>query len=417
MAGITGPCPQCNSSISSPHQEGFPKQTVQPSYAQDDSQQFIQQQPLQQLKATGEAIRPEPRLVTAKSQRPEEAHQQVEAYVRVNDQQLAQNIKHTSRAGVSVPSMQKKQKSVLWLRLLIPLLIFLALGKGFFTLVKFLKDDRELTTNQPPLTARSSIEETIAQPAIPKDSELPAIQITPIINPTIDKNPPVAETNQQPTPPLGHEASALLKQFLSAKTFAERKELIFSKKPPNELANSILNRPWPISQISPGSVIPHPAEQLVEYYYEVRFRENSMNFPKSATVLIQQRGNEPPKIIAEPIIDCIGGALVLYAKNPQDQPRDFHVIMDARINCYQDTIPNAAKKSTFYFRAHYNGDDLAIAYANQQSETRQAFNSPLEGLKWKNPIPVVVTLQWNTIEDPKRPFLEVIEIKAKDWNP
>jgi hypothetical protein len=91
--------------------------------------------------------------------------------------------------------------------------------------------------------------------------------------------------------------------------------------------------------------------------------------------------------------------------------------MDARINCYQDTIPNAAKKSTFYFRAHYNGDDLAIAYANQQSETRQAFNSPLEGLKWKNPIPVVVTLQWNTIEDPKRPFLEVIEIKAKDWNP
>ena len=32
-------------------------------------------------------------------------------------------------------------------------------------------------------------------------------------------------------------------------------------------------------------------------------------------------------------------------------------------------------------------------------------------------MPAIVTLQWNTTEDGKRAFLEVLVIKAKNWNP
>jgi hypothetical protein len=98
-------------------------------------------------------------------------------------------------------------------------------------------------------------------------------------------------------------------------------------------------------------------------------------------------------------------------------PEDFYVIMDARSRCFDDTVPNAAKKSTFFLRAHNSGADIATAYANEQSATRKLFDDPIDGLKWKNPIPVVITLQWNTSEDSNRPFLEIMEIKAKNWNP
>jgi hypothetical protein len=91
--------------------------------------------------------------------------------------------------------------------------------------------------------------------------------------------------------------------------------------------------------------------------------------------------------------------------------------MDARVKCFDHKIPNADKKCTFFLRSHIQGKDIVTAYANEQSAVRKEFDDPLGGLRWKNPIPVILTLQWNTQEDIARPFIEVIGIKAKSWNP
>jgi hypothetical protein len=132
-------------------------------------------------------------------------------------------------------------------------------------------------------------------------------------------------------------------------------------------------------------------------------------------MLVHQRGNDDPKIVLEPLLDTVGDRLREFAKTPSSEPQDFYVIMDARIKCFDDKIPNSDKKCTFFLRAHINDEHIATAYASEISETRKQFDNPLNGLKWKDPIPVRVTLQWNTSEDYTRPFLELIEIKEKSW--
>lgn len=215
----------------------------------------------------------------------------------------------------------------------------------------------------------------------------------------------------------GSEVGKLVEDFIEAKTLEQRLPMASTRKSLQDLQNTIMNKTWPSAQVSPSWQIPHSAERFVEYYFEVRFDNNSMNFPKEATILVQKRTDEAPKIILEPLLDTIGGRLAKYAKTPSDEPQDFYVIMDARVKCIDNAIPNAQKKSTFFLRAHNTGEDLATAYANEQSNTLKLFDNPLEGLKWKNPMPAIVTLQWNKTEDGKRPFLELVAIKATNWNP
>jgi hypothetical protein len=209
----------------------------------------------------------------------------------------------------------------------------------------------------------------------------------------------------------------MVEQFLAATTFDERMMYVLTKKTPLELQNSILSSKWPTAQITPGAQIPHPAERLTEFYFEVRFGENSVGFPRETTILVHQRGDEEPKVILEPLLDTVGGRLRDFASEPSSKPQDFYVIMDARVRCFDDKIPNADKKCTFFLRAHITGMDIATAYATEISQIRKQFDDPLAGFKWKKPMPVVVTLQWNTTEDYTRPFIEVIDIKAKNWNP
>jgi hypothetical protein len=307
---------------------------------------------------------------------------------------------------------------VFFMRFMIPSCILALLGLGFFQFSQYLKENSltqkagqqkkspystPLVSGPLPTTASTASENLSALPqGQPKATE-----------PKDDKkdefNPQDAEIQG------GLTATRIVEQFLIAKTFEERMLYVTTQKNVEDLQNTILSRKWPTAQITPGSQINHLNERLTEYYFEVRFGENSINFPRKTTMLVHQRGNDDPKIVLEPLLDTVGDRLREFAKAPSSEPQDFYVIMDARIKCFDDKIPNSDKKCTFFLRAHINDEHIATAYASEISETRKQFDNPLNGLKWKDPIPVRVTLQWNTSEDYTRPFLELIEIKEKSW--
>lgn len=319
-----------------------------------------------------------------------------------------------------------------FLRAAIPCAILLGLALGYSKLSRYLransltqpaKPTPAVTAKPPP--APIAPMPIVAVPAYPpqatdtvKPPELPVSFPHVVVSPSSAIAQPTSPEPSTPElpPQAGAVARRMVEQFLAATTFDERILYVLTKKSPMELQNTILSGKWPTAQITPGAQIPHPSERLTEFYFEVRFGENSMGFPREATILVHQRDDEEPKIILEPLLDTVGGRLRAFAKEPSSRPQDFYVIMDARSRCFDDKIPASDKKCSFFFRSHTTGVDIATAYASQVSQIRKEFDNPLAGFKWKNPMPVVVTLQWNTTEDYTRPYIEVIEIRAKNWN-
>jgi hypothetical protein len=315
------------------------------------------------------------------------------------------------------------------LRWLIPATIMLLVGVGFINVTRFLKgnsltqkqkvktenaDTTPLVSGPLPTAAKSSPAATTVAVQSPSSPAAPGSEAIPAV---LAVDQAVATISDQVDSQAGLLASRMVEQFLASTTFEERMMYVQSRQSHDQLRNTILSRKWPTAQITPGAQVSHPEQRLVEYYFEVRFGENSINFPRKATLLVHQRASDEPKIIIEPLLDTVGGRLREFAKKPSSAPQDFYVIMDARVKCFDDKIPNSDKKCTFFLRPHIAGEDIATAYANEISSTRKEFDNPLTGLKWKNPMPVLVTLQWNTTEDYTRPFIEVIEIKSKTWSP
>jgi hypothetical protein len=323
------------------------------------------------------------------------------------------------------------------LRFLIPVLALSLLGVGYWQISGTLQKNRATPARQSRTTANQATAATrstspslpkAAAPSTPSPAPAPSAPAAPakaavLAQPHPAPLPPAVEPSPDPSSSLapprqsGLLASEIIEKFLAAPSLQDRLAYLRSAKSTDELATTFLARPWPIAQFTPGAQIPHPAEGLIEYYFEVRFGENSYGFPRLATFLLHQRGQDAPQVLVDPLLDTIGGRLQAFAAAPTAAPQDFYVIMDPRVKCFDYKIPNADKKCTFFLRSHIQGKDIVTAYANELSDVRQEFNDPLGGLRWKNPIPVVLTLQWNTAEDIARPFIEVIAIKAKSWNP
>lgn len=397
LAGVTGPCPQCSAQITAPltnlvNTPAAPAPTV---------------------------ARPAPEQTT---------------------QTPAPRIEPLRSEHRGIASRRPKQNSIYahFLRVGIPLTILGLLMFGMSQVSNYLKRNSltQPAKKETISSLKSPLDESIAKPkqnTIEKNTTtLPTVNpVATTISPppTIENSPSnaikVKPLTIQPKeipddePLAGEVASRVLEQFLSANTFNERMMYIHSHRKPEELQQTILATKWPTAQFTPGTQIknPDPSIRLTEFYYKVTFGENSYNFPTEATFLLHQRGDEEPKVVLEPLLDNIGGRLREFAKTPTVAPQDFYVIMDARVRCIDETIPESESKFSFYLRAHTSArGDIATAYAKNTSSVRAEFDNPVSGLKWRNPTPVVLTLQWNTkIAD--RPFLEVIEIKSKNWNP
>jgi hypothetical protein len=60
--------------------------------------------------------------------------------------------------------------------------------------------------------------------------------------------------------------------------------------------------------------------------------------------------------------------------------------------------------------------EISRAYFNRASKIGAMLQDDSSGLRYGQSIACTLVLRWNTEEDPERPFLEAIDIKALDWN-
>jgi len=425
LAGVTGPCPSCSAQITAPHFD-LPPAPQFPSpgaIAPLPSAPAVAAQTSPLAAAEPSPIRPEPRgLSTPKP---------VESIRAIDPADIDERLALPSPASPLPTKNNTSSPLNPLLRVLIPVSIIVLVAFGFVQLTRFLQTTSLTQRPKPqdsgpettPLVS-GPVSTSPSPPRITPTTTPPhtnALSTANAAGPTVLDTPappvtePIAPASADDPAKHGMIAANIMEQFLAATSFEERMMYISTQIPHEQLRSTILSQKWPTAQISPGTQISHPSERLTEYYFEVRFGENSIHFPRKIIMLVHQRGTDEPKIIIEPLLDTAGGRLAEFAQKPSTAPRDFYVIMDARVKCFDDKIPDSVKKCTFFLRAHTTGEDIATAYANESSNTRKEFDNPLTGLKWKNPMPVIVTLQWNTKEDYTRPFLEVIEIKSKSW--
>ena len=105
----------------------------------------------------------------------------------------------------------------------------------------------------------------------------------------------------------------------------------------------------------------------------------------------------------------------LFGASPLEGPRTFHVLAEPVPTCDPVTVPGAEDMITLRLRPHETARELANAYVSRHSSIGEMLDSSRSSLRWGQPIPCVVTLQWNR-QVPAQPFLELVRLDALSWN-
>lgn len=305
---------------------------------------------------------------------------------------------------------------------------------GVIGVQKFLSEDPLAGLPLAPVTVKKIIpeeptEKPEADPSAPESAapapSAPAAQEenleAPLPVPKVDLT---AISQAQPAVPTGLDdvspgAAALevLEKFLNAKTLSERLPLIETQTPEAELANSCLAGPLPgTSRIEIDSQETNAEERVVDAYHNVDFDATDRPI-NPHVILVRTRGTAEPKVVVDPFLDSFGGRLAAYAKTPTDKPGYFQVIVSALASCNDDHVPNLEKKLTQKLLPQDNAKEIVRAYFSRQSKIHELLENGTYNLSYGKAKACTVLLQWNTEEQPDKPYLEALSIKAFDWNP
>lgn len=214
----------------------------------------------------------------------------------------------------------------------------------------------------------------------------------------------------------GIAALELLEKFLAMGTLEERMPHLESKLPEAELAASILNAPLPeVLKITVDIRETNPIEQLIDYYYHVDFDDGSGG-ENPQTMLVRTRGGGAPVVVVDPFLDLFGGQFAKYAQSPTAESGVFQVIISAGAFCYDD-VPGADKKFTLKILSREDTKEIAKAYFGRNSKIGEMLEDESSGLAYGQAKACTVFMRWNTDEDPQKPFLEALDLKALNWNP
>lgn len=272
-------------------------------------------------------------------------------------------------------------------------------------------------TSPPPSDPPISDPPASPSPAVPAEEALaPPLTVPPVELPTIAETPPTLPAGLEPITP-GAAALEVLEKFLAAKTLAERLPLIETQTPESELASSCLAGPLPnTSRIEIDSQETNAEEGVVDSYQNVDF--DALDRPiNPQVILVRTRGTGEPKVVVDPFLDSFGGRLEAYAKAPTDKPGYFQVIVSALASCNDEHVPNREKKLTLKLLPQDNAKEIAKAYFGRQSKIHELLENGTYELSYGKAKACTVMLQWNLEEQPDKPYLEALSIKAFDWNP
>lgn len=294
------------------------------------------------------------------------------------------------------------------MRFLVPLtFLCLALGVVYGVMTFLQKDIRAKTVEQTKLASEGQKKSDGASILPPEDGTFEALteggtEDVPTVEPQAVDD--------------GIHALELLEKFLAMKTLEERMPHLETKRPETDLASSVLNGPLPeVLKITVDVRETNRMEKVVDHYYQVDFAdgENDVN---PQTMLVRTRASGEPKVVVDPFLDLFGGNFARYAEKPTEEAGVFQVIISAGAFCY-DNVPSPEKKFTLKILAREDTKEIAKAYFGKFSTIGAMLEDETSGLTYAQAKPCTLLMRWNTEEDPARPFLEALDIKALDWNP
>jgi hypothetical protein len=294
------------------------------------------------------------------------------------------------------------------MRFLVPLtFLCLALGVVYGVRTFLQKDIQSKSVKQTELALQGDTKSQV-EPIIPADDNTfeSLTDATPEDDATLDPQPVDG----------GIHALELLEKFLAMKTLEERMPHIETKRPEADLVSSVLNGPLPeVLKITVDVRETNGIEQVVDHYYQVDFAdgENDVN---PQTMLVRIRASGEPKVVVDPFLDLFGGNFARYAEKPSEEAGTFQVIISAGAFCYDD-VPSPEKKYTLKILSREDTKEIAKAYFGKFSTIGAMLEDETSGLTYAQAKACTIFMRWNTEEDPQKPFLEALDIKALDWNP
>jgi len=370
--GISGPCPSCGNTIQAPEFQPPPRRP-EPRYSPPAD--------------PGSPLKPEPRELPARA--PVEISARPMPVQSSTDDAAQQEdiIRHGT-----------PRDPFLWMRRVAMLVVFFAASMGLvFGVLKLLKN------------------------AKPKDIPMRDLRLGKIMYDAPDGDAGSTDTSTQleeslePKSPWG-ESEKVLEEFLTATTLDARMPLTETRLSREELAASRLAGPLPkVLKMVPEFRETDTVENMVDCYYSVELEYDDAA-TRVLTVLVRSRGDQRPKVVAEPFLDSFGGRLAAYAATPNDKAGIFQVVVYAVASCTDPAVPNREKKLTLKLLASDNNTEIARAYFGKQSKINEILENSAYDLKYGMAKACTVLLRWNTEEEPSKPFLEALAIRHLSWN-
>ncbi len=413
MAGVTGPCPSCQVLIQAPYPEIPGPADTRPSgqYPAESPHSVpvsIHQSP-QLPQEPRAAVRPEPRQLPNRDEA-------METHYRYRPEPSGDTAQRVDPRG----RITRRRHSDRVLRLAVPLLfICMALGV-IYTVKAFLQGDfgaKEAESTAPSEKVRPILPEEPGQ-TFEELTEGEASRSIPVGEPPMPDIRVGEGVDPQPQePPVddGEAALDLLERFLEMESLEDRLPVIETNLSETELRESVLAGKLPEARITVDIRETNSRERFVDFFYHVDFlEEGGRSNPQ--TMLVRKRGESPPKVVVDPLIDLFGGRFENYADGPKKDAGTFQVVISASSSCYED-IPGADKKFSLRILTRENTKEIAKAYCGRHSKIGRMLEDEISGISYGQAKACTVFMRWNVEEDPLRPFLEALDIKSLDWNP
>jgi len=407
LAGVTGPCPTCGSIITAPDPAALIEPAPVPFTPFPTDSPAPVRPPIETPVSdeTGKSDSPPTPIPIGPRHLPSRS-EITEPVVRPYPEARGQASSYT------LPPPKSPSK---WLRFVVlPLFLGIAVFM-VMTLLSFLQKDRS------PANKRASAAPNPIRVILPEDQPTPEPEKKPVEDPVpaASTTPDAAPVNppQEETVPPAEVAIKILEKFLAADSFEERKSLIETKNNEADLAKTLLGGPLPpVIRIRTDVQESDKVENLTDIFYNVDF-ENNDGTPNSQTILVRIRGGNPPVVVVDPFLDLFGGRLAKFAEAPSEKAHTFQVIIAAGAFCYDEHVPQREKKLTMKLLARDNTREITKAYFGKRSKIGEMLEDSTSGFRYGQARACTITLRWNTEEDPKKPYLEAIDLKKLNWNP
>jgi len=428
LAGVVGPCPRCGTRIQAPPLP-VPAATQSPVHAPAPAAApapasvpvyaaptYATTPPPQEAPAGpapgGTGYKPEPRQLPQRVEGKEPIGRRMSEAMRAQDDEVVGGYRRSPLVRMIIPA--------LFLTVLLAMV-------GVILLFLNQKPPVEVTPLPQPASPAQA-DSGLNSGSGPSHSDLPpraaepdeSLPVAPPADPGgIGASSRPVDLSSQPVakPPATSSATQVLEKFLAAKTLDERRPLMETATPDDELKSSCLSGPLPVCiGINVGLQSDSLVERSTDYFYTVTFaRPNSRG--DSYDVLVRRRGDQEPKVVVDPFLDLYGGRLKKFATTPTTAVGTFQARVTVIAGLVSDpNIPKRDNKMILKLTATQSENhEIATVYASTSSRISDLLKEG-GGLSYGQSTPCTIELLWDVKDNPAHPFIEAISIKVLSWN-